>query len=161
MPCRSSLDNPQNIPNHTPGIGNVSVIYSNELRLWLMTYDSVSGSRETRGFYFTYASEPWGPWQRPQLIFNPIRDGATGTFIHDPRISPSDGLTGPTIGPNDPVTTPGGPYAPYMIERFTRVAGGTLSIYYTLSTWNPYTIVMMRSDFLVSEGSLRRRSVRH
>jgi hypothetical protein len=153
------LDNPLNLPNPTPGIGNVSVIYSNELRLWLMTYDSSRGSPESRGFYFTYAGEPWGPWQRPQLIFNPARDGAAGTFIHDPRISPSDGLTGPTIGPNDPVTTPGGPYAPYMIERFTRVAGRTLSIYYTLSTWNPYTIVMMRSDFRVSEGS-RRRSVR-
>lgn len=144
--------------NQTPGIGNVSVIYSNELRLWLMTYDSFRGTAETRGFYFTYASEPWGPWQRPQLIFNSTRDGGPGTFIHDPRISPSDGLTGPTIGPNDPVTTPGGAYAPYMIERFTRVAGRTLSIYYTLSTWNPYTIVMMRSDFAVAS---RRRSVRH
>jgi hypothetical protein len=154
------LDNPSNIPNHTPGIGNVSVIYSNELRLWLMTYDSARSSPETRGFYFTYASEPWGPWQRPQHIFNSTRDGAAGTFIHDPRISPSDRLTGPTIGPTDPVTTPGAPYAPYIIERFTRVAGRTLSIYYTLSTWNPYTIVMMRSDFLVSEGSSRRRSVR-
>ena len=155
------LDNPLNLPNPTPGIGNVSVIYSNDLRLWLMTYDSTRGSPEARGFYFTYASEPWGPWHRPQHMFNPTRDGAAGTFIHDPRISPSDRLTGPTIGPNDPVTTPGGPYAPYMIERFMRVAGRTLSIYYTLSTWNPYTIVMMRSAFLISEGPSRRRGVRH
>lgn len=155
------LDNPLNVPNHAPGIGNVSVIYSTELRLWLMTYDSGSNSPELRGFYFTYAHEPWGPWQRSQLIFNPTRDGATGTFIHDPRISPSDGLSGPTIGPNDPVSTPGGPYAPYLIERFTRVFDRTLSIYYTLSTWNPYTIVLMRSDFLVSEDPSRRRSVRH
>ncbi|HKR65314.1 MAG TPA: DUF4185 domain-containing protein, partial [Thermoanaerobaculia bacterium] len=136
------------VADDPPDIGNVSVIYSNELHLWLMTYDSSRSSPESRGFYFTYAKEPWGPWQKPQLIFNPTRDGATGTYIHDPRITPSDRLTGPTIGPNDPTTTPGGPYAPYMIERFTRVAGRTLSIYYTLSTWNPYTIVMMRSDFL-------------
>ena len=155
------LDNPLNIPSHAPGIGNVSVIYSNELRLWLMTYDSARGPQDTRGFYFTYASQPWGPWQRPQHIFNGTRDGASGTFIHDPRISPSDRLTGPVIGPIDPVTTPGGPYAPYMIERFTRVSGHRLSIYYTMSTWNPYTIVMMRSDFLISEGSSRRRSARH
>jgi hypothetical protein len=154
------LDNPLNVSNPTPGIGNVSVIYSDELRLWLMTYDSGRSAPETRGFYFTSASEPWGPWQRPQLIFNTTRDGGAGTFIHDPRISPGDRLTGPTIGPNDPVTTPGGPYAPYMIERFTRVNGRTLSIYYTLSTWNPYTIVMMRSDFMLSEGSSRRRPAR-
>ena len=154
------LDNPLGVAKHTPGIGNVSVIYSNELKLWLMTYDSTRGTQDTRGFYFTYASEPWGPWRRPQLMFNATRDGAVGTYIHDPRISPSDGLTGPTIGPNDPVTTPGGPYAPYMIERFTRVSGRTLSIYYTLSTWNPYTIVMMRSNFVITEGQPRRRSVR-
>ena len=50
------------------------------------------------------------------------------------------------IGGNNPYTTPGGPYAPYMIERFTRVTGNTLSIYYTISTWNPYTTVEMRSE---------------
>jgi hypothetical protein len=26
-----------------------------------------------------------------------------------------------------------------MIERFTRGNGNTFSIYYTISTWNPYT----------------------
>jgi hypothetical protein len=154
------LDNPRNIPNHLPGVGNVSVVYSSQLGLWLMTYDSFRSTPETRGFYFTYATEPWGPWQQPQLIFNGTREGAMGTFIHDPRISPSDGLAGPVIGPNDPATTPGGPYAPYMIERFMRVAGSTLSIYYTLSTFNPYTIVMMRSDFQLSDGPSRRRNVR-
>lgn len=155
------LDNPANVPDHTPGIGNVSVMYSQQLDLWLMTYDSTRGSTETRGFYFTYAEEPWGPWRRPQLMFNATRDGGLGTFMHDPRISPGDGLAGPVIGPIDAETTPGGPYAPYMIERFTRISGRTLSLYYTLSTWNPYTIVMMRSDFEISQGSVRRRSVRH
>ncbi len=155
-------DNPLKIPNYEGGVGNMSVIYSNELGLWLMTYDSAGrgGSRESRGFYFTYAAEPWGPWQEPQLIFNADRDGGRGTFIHDPRIVPSDGLAGPTIGSNDPATTPGGPYAPYMIERFTRIDRNKLSIYYTLSSWNPYTIVMMRSDFTISQGSARRRTVR-
>jgi hypothetical protein len=81
------LDNPTNVTNHTPGVGNVSVLYSNELRLWLMTYDSTAGTTETKGFYFTYASDPWGPWQRPQLMFNSTRDGAAGVFIHDPRIA--------------------------------------------------------------------------
>lgn len=156
-------DNPLKIPDYGGGVGNMSVIYSDELGLWLMTYDSAGagGSRESQGFYFTHAAEPWGPWKEPQLIFNADRDGGRGTFIHDPRIAPSDGLAGPTIGGNDPVTTPGGPYAPYMIERFTRVDRNKLSIYYTLSTWNPYTILMMRSDFTISQDTSRRRSVRH
>jgi hypothetical protein len=158
------MDNPQKTLAYTPSIGNVSVVFSNELGLWLMTYDSFGRqSQSTAGIYFAYAREPWGPWSEPQLIFNPRRDGALGTFIHDPRIVPNppgDGLNGPTIGFNDPVTTPGGPYAPYLIERFTRVSGDKLSIYYTLSTWNPYTIVEMRSDFSIGSDSRRRRAVK-
>lgn len=148
------------VATEPPAIGNASVIFSKELDLWLMTYDS-SASPAALGVYFAYASEPWGPWSKPQLIFNPKRDGGLGTFIHDPTITPSDGLNGPTIGDNDPNTTRGGGYAPYMIERFTRVTGKTLSIYYTLSTWNPYTIVEMRSNFTIARAPSRRRGVRH
>jgi CheY-like chemotaxis protein len=36
-----------------------------------------------------------------------------------------------------------------MIERFTRVEGETLKIY-TMSTWNPYTVVKMRSEFKIT-----------
>jgi len=144
-----------------PSIGNVSVIHSSTLGLWLMTYDGGRQSPSTAGVYFTYAKDPWGPWAEPQLIFNQRRDGANGKFVHDPSITPNDGLNGPTIGPNDPRTTPGGSYAPYMIERFTRVSGSTLSIYYALSTWNPYTIVLMRADFTIAPTAARVRAVRH
>ena len=128
-----------------------------------MTYDGGRQSQSTAGMYFTYARDPWGPWSEPQLIFNPKRDGASGKFIHDPTIvpdPPGDGLNGPTIGQNNVYTTPGSPYAPYMIERFTRVSSNKLSIYYLISTWNPYTIVEMRSDFTISRSS-RHRAVRH
>jgi hypothetical protein len=158
------VDNPLDRPGETPTIGNVSIAYAEDLDLWLMTYDGGTQSRATAGVYFTYAPQPWGPWSKPQLIFNPRRDGALGTFIHDPSILPNppgDGLNGPTIGPNDPYTTHGGLYAPFMIERFIRVAGRTLSIYYIVSTWNPYTVVEMRSDFEIVPPSSRRRSVRH
>jgi len=152
-------DNPLKTTPYTPSIGNVSVVYAKDLGVWLMTYDGGRQSLATAGVYFSYATDPWGPWSEPQLIFNPRRDGATGKFLHDPSITPSDGLTGPTIGGNNPATTPGAPYAPYMIERFTKVSGSTLSIYYLLSTWNPYTVVEMRSDFAI--GHPRRRAARH
>lgn len=147
-------------PESTKTIGNVSVMFSQQLGLWLMTYDG-GKTPDTAGGYFSYAPAPWGPWSDPQLIFNARRDGALGTYIHDPTIVPSDGLTGPVIGPNDPNTTRGAFYAPYMIERFTRVNGKTLSIYYTGSTWNPYTIVLLRSDFTIGTASPRRRTARH
>jgi hypothetical protein len=158
------VDNPLDVPGTSPAIGNASVTFCEELDLWLMTYDGGSQTPATTGIHFTYAAEPWGPWSKPQLVFNPRREGALGTFIHDPSIVPNppgDGLNGPTIGANDPYTTRGGGYAPYMIDRFTTVAGDKLSIHYLLSTWNPYTVVRMRSDFEIGVASSRRRSVRH
>ena len=149
-------DNPLNgpaWPNDAPTAANLSVVYSSELGLWLMTYDGGRQSPRTAGVYFTYAAQPWGPWAAPQLIFNANREAALGTFIHDPSIlpdPPGDGLNGPTIGGNDPFTTRGGGYAPLLIGRFTTVTGSTLRIQYTLSTWNPYTIVRMRSEFTIS-----------
>jgi hypothetical protein len=128
-------DNPLNgpaWPNDSPTVGNLSVAYSSDLGLWLMTYDGGRQTEKTTGVYFAYAQQPWGPWSTPQLIFNAIRDNAIGTFIHNPAIvpdPPGDGLSGPTIGNNDIYTTRGGDYAPLMIERFTRVAGNTLTIY--------------------------------
>ena len=60
-------------------------------------------------------------------------------------------MIGPAIGPeNDPTNTPGGDFAPIMIERFTRITNSTLFIYYTMSTWNPYTVVKMRSAFTIT-----------
>ena len=150
-------DNPMNgpaWPNDSPTAANLSVVYSADLKLWLMTYDGGRQSLSTGGAYFTYAAQPWGPWATPQLIFNQRRDGAVGTFIHDPSVVPNppgDGLNGPTIGPNDIYATPGAAYAPLMIGRFTTVTGNTLKIYYALSTWNPYTIVRMKSEFTISK----------
>jgi len=67
----------------------------------------------------------------------------------------SAGPAGPTIGDqtvNDPNTTIAGTYAPAFVERFTILAGNTLKLFYMISTWNPYTNVMMESDFNVAYG---------
>ena len=146
------VDNPLNgpaWPHDKPTIGNVSVTYSRDVGLWLMTYDGGRQSDATTGVYFTYATAPWGPWSKPQLIFNAKRDHGFGVFIHNQDYHPP-GPAGPTIGNNDPSTTRGGDFAPQMIERFTKLTGNTLAIYYTMSTWNPYTVVKMRSSFKVT-----------
>ena len=158
-------DNPTNgpaWPNDAGSVGNVSVTYLPALGLWLMTYDggrsTNTKTNRTTGIYFSFAQQPWGPWSKPQLIFNKFRDGADGVFIHDPGLTNDDGLDGPTIGNNDPTNTFGGEFAPIMIERFTRITNSTLFIYYTLSTWNPYAVVKMRSAFtitpVIDQGSL-------
>jgi hypothetical protein len=138
-------------------MGNLSVVYAPELGLWLMTYDGGRQTDATTGIYFTFASEPWGPWAPPQLIFNATRDHGFGQFIHfyDPTQPsvPGYGPAGPTIGANPPETTRGGTFAPQMIGRFLRVKGDTLTIQYTMSTWNPYTVVRMRSAFRILRPS--------
>jgi hypothetical protein len=152
----------------SPTIGNFSGFYSDQLGLWLMMFDGGRNSTSTTGFYFTYATQPWGPWSTPQLIYNDCRDGGYGNFIfyyadkaaHNdcPAALPpgtssfpaSAGPTGPMIGSNDPFTSRGGAFAPQMIQRFTEINGNTLKIFYNLSTWNPYAVVLMESDFEIA-----------
>ncbi|MFZ1039939.1 MAG: DUF4185 domain-containing protein [Anaerolineales bacterium] len=167
-------DNPTNlpIPSGPPGlsdpgsVGNMSVTYSSNLGLWFMTYDGGRQSKDTTGIYFTYASAPWGPWATPQLIFNACRDHGFGNFIYynydksktNDNICPSvtsSGPAGPTIGDqtqNVPTQTRGDVYAPEMIGRFTEIQGDTLKIYYLMSTWNPYTNVLMSSQFKITQA---------
>ncbi len=149
-------DNPTNgpaWPNDSPSVGNLSVIYSTNLGLWMMTYD---GGRNTddktnyAGIYFSCAAQPWGPWTTPQLIFSPTRDHGFGVFMHNSDYSPP-GPVGPTIDPSEhnPTNTTGTVYAASMIESFTRITNSTVFIYYTMATWNPYTVVKMRSAFTI------------
>jgi hypothetical protein len=75
-----------------------------------------------------------------------------GKFIHDPSIKPADGLAGPVIGKsrkNKPQVVRGSIYAPYVVERWTRLRGSELDIYYVLSTWNPYVVDLMKTRFRV------------
>ncbi len=130
-------------------LGDVSVTWCKDLGLWLMTYDSRKPAPE--GIQFSYSRTPWGPWSDPQTIFNAQRDGALGKFIHDPSLQPDDGLAGPVIGAGqkDRGSVHGGTYAPYMVERWTKVQGSELDIYYVMSTWNPYVVVLMKSRLKV------------
>ena len=129
-----------------PTIGDLSVIYVPRLGLWLMTYDS----RDPRGVLLRYAALPWGPWSEPLLLFTLVRDQALGSFVHDPRQRPDDGLAGPVAGHDDPALVTGGAYAPYLIERFTQLQESALTLHYLLSTWNPYVVVRMRSTLAIS-----------
>jgi lysophospholipase L1-like esterase len=130
-------------------LGDLSVTWSKDLGVWLMTYDR----RAPRpGVAFSYSPTPWGPWSEPQEIFNAARDGVS-KFIHRAGATPDDGLAGPVIGAaqRNPQAVQGGAYAPYVVERWTKLTGPELSIYYVLSTWNPYVVVLMKSRLQVDQ----------
>jgi len=130
-------------------MGDLSVTWCKNLGLWLMTYDSRAPAQE--GILFSYARTPWGPWNPPQVLFNAVTDSAYGAFMHDPALRPDDGLEGPVIGKgqSNPAAVKGGIYAPYVIERWTKVQGSELDLYYVMSTWNPYVVMLMKSRFQI------------
>ena len=121
-----------------PQIGEFSVVWCEQLEHWLMLYNS----GKPRGIVLRCARNPWGPWSESQVIFNAIRD-AYGKFIHTPfrREGKSDGLSDPG---REKVW--GGAYAPYMLKRYFRGDSRRCTVYFTLSTWNPYQVVLMRAD---------------
>ncbi len=40
----------------------------------------------------------------------------------------------------------GGEYAPHLIPRFFRKTRDGAAIYFPMSTWDPYEVVLMRAD---------------
>src|SRR5579872_84122 len=127
-------------------LGDLSVTWCKELGLWLMTYDR--RTLPDNGIAFSYSRTPWGPWSEPQLLFNPNRDHAFGKFIHNPRRKNDDGLAGPVMRlrrESDAAEISGGAYAPFVVERWIKVQGSELQLYYLMSTGNPYVVVLMKS----------------
>ena len=96
--------------------------------------------------YLRAAEHPWGPWSQPQTIFNEQRDGGLCHFLHravSAQLAQCDDLAGPSQ-----LADFGGGYGPYILGRYTTgdAAQGTSTFYYTLSTWIPYTEVILQSS---------------
>lgn len=133
-----------------PVVGDVSVARVEKLGIYIMLYGSrkrtVDGvNKGIRGTVLRWSRMPWGPWSEPIHIFHPRREKGYGDFIHD--AGKDDGLAGPVIGNRgrDPKDIYGGTYAPYIVGRFLDARGDTLRVWFVLSTWNPYTVVLMRT----------------
>jgi hypothetical protein len=127
-------------------VGDISVTYVKEAGLWVALYDSLN----PRGILARYAAYPWGPWSDEQIIYEPSRETGYGVFIYDPSRKDNDKLAGPLNDPGNKASeTYGGFYAPYIIERFTRVANGQVTLSWLMSTWNPYVVVRMESKLNV------------
>ncbi len=63
--------------------------------------------------------------------------------MHAPAKTPGEGDT-----LSDPKREQewGGEYGPYIMVRFTTGSAERCRIFYTLSTWNPYQVVVMQSE---------------
>lgn len=96
-----------------------------------------------RGIHLRTALQPTGPWSDPVLLFDPSRDAGYGRTMHqrNAAVGYDDGLAEP--GREDQW---GGEYGPYLVPEWSRSpAPGVDELVYTLSTWNPYGVLLVRS----------------
>jgi hypothetical protein len=131
-----------------PYVGELSVSWNPFLKRWLMLYNCL----DPRGIVLRSAPYPWGPWSEPSVIFDPAQDGGYCHFMH--RAWEADPATR-----CDSVHDPGreaewgGEYGPYVISPYTKGDETKSTIYYLMSTWNPYNIVLMESTLVLEHGS--------
>jgi hypothetical protein len=120
-------------------VGEFSVAYLGPVQRYVMLYNS----REPRGITLRSAKAPWGPWSQGTVIYHPWRDPGYGQFLH---VSAKSERTRDTFSDPDRENEWGGEYGPYIMARYTSGSGGRCRVYYTMSTWNPYQVVVMQSD---------------
>jgi hypothetical protein len=128
-------------------VGEHSLAYCSTVARWVMLYNST----KPRGIVMRSAPQPWGPWSEIEIIFSPWRDKGYGTFMHEAgwfRAS-EDKLSDPGR-----VGTWGGEYGPYIMARYTTGNADGCRIYYTMSTWNPYQVMVMRSDLRLEDAKV-------
>jgi len=120
-----------------PQVGEFSCAWIEPLQCWIMLYNA----SEPRGITLRSARNPWGPWSEGVVLFDPWQDQGYGNFIHiHHQYKVQDQLHDP--GRENEW---GGEYGPYLISPFTKGSPSHCEIYYTLSTWNPYQVVLMKS----------------
>ncbi len=126
---------------HHPEIGEFSVIWNQSVGLWMMLYNAGN----PRGINFRVAERPWGPWSPTAVLFDPWTDGGYCHFMHanwDNRVCDF------VYDPGQEMTW-AGEYGPYMISRFTQGDSRTTTIYFVMSTWNPYNTMLMKSSLVL------------
>ncbi|MGV3614855.1 MAG: DUF4185 domain-containing protein [Fimbriimonas sp.] len=121
---------------HHPMIGEISVAWCEPIKRWLMTYNV----EQPRCILMRTAEHPWGPWSQSTILFDTYREGL-GKFMHQTGVS---GPKGSLADPNREGHFGDG-YGPYLIPRFFRKEDGGARIYFVMSAWNPYNVMLMRA----------------
>jgi len=128
-----------------PCVGELSVTFNRFVGKWIMLYNC---GTERQVINLRTADFPWGPWSDPQVIFDAQRDGGFCRFIHLSReIENCDNLEDPGRQNES-----GDPYGPYQFEDLATGDKNSTTIYFTMSTWNPYTVVLMKTTLTLVAG---------
>lgn len=143
---RWSAEEPQAVPLFShPCIGELSVAWNPFLKKWLMLYNC----GDPRGINFRAADEPWGPWSGAQVLFQPWEDQGYCHFIHVSwKAQRCDNVHDPKRQ-----NVWGGEYGPYLIPQLTTGDDARTTIYFVMSTWNPYNVMLMKATLEVDGAS--------
>jgi len=143
-------------------IGELSVRWNAVLNRWVCMY--MSGPWDPIGLavVLRVSPTPWGPWSRRRLVLDWWMDGLghrtdasqrrikDGWFIHDGDANPPDGMGDDIIGDRQG-NKGGAAYAPYQLPPHTDRTPSGATLYYLLSTWNPYQVMQMRHEITSTE----------
>lgn len=123
-------------------IGEFSVTWNRPLHMWLMLYNCKGSG--TPGIEVRTAPAPWGPWSEPTLLLSHADDYACRLWM-----APDGCGKRRSFFPRQPNGKfLSGLYAPFVLNRYTRPADGPsrrTTIYWLLSTWDPYEVTVMRT----------------
>jgi hypothetical protein len=120
-----------------PCVGELSGTYNSFINRWIMLYNCGN----PRGINMRTAKHPWGPWTKPQVLFDPSKDGGYCHFMH---VSWQDQKCDSVQDPGREDVY-GGEYGPYQYAHYATGSKGSTTIYFNMSTWNPYTVVLMKA----------------
>ncbi len=125
-----------------PNIGDHSVLWNPALHRFVLMYGHILAR---------LSATPWGPWTAAVRVFGPDDPWAM-KMVHRPGEDPIQRSIDPvfrfeTNEPNDWKDQRGIPYGPMLIDKFTSGAGGAVTLYFTMSTWNPYEVFLMKTVF--------------
>jgi hypothetical protein len=129
-----------------PCLGELSVGWNPFLRVWLMLYNC----DDPRGIVYRVAAQPWGPWSSAAVLFDPWADGGYCHFIH----ASWDYWVCDQIHDPGREREWGGEYGPYLVSRYTTGDSTRSTIYFVMSTWNPYTTVLMQATLRLGPSAI-------
>ena len=131
----------------TSNVSEQSVVWNSALRRFVLMR---TGNASVQA---QFSTSPWGPWSDPvNLLSN--SDAWIAKLLHHPGADPLVQSLIPVYDRNGnqvalPDSETGVPYSPSLLDTFTQNADGSVTLYYTLSMWNPYQVFLMSSTFVI------------
>lgn len=107
-----------------------------------------------RAIHVRFASNPWGPWSAPTQAYKPGQPTGVGSgefatkgLLHYTGCAGAGCVKGETNPAYTlfPQTNHGFLYAPSIVDAWTTVRGADADLYWAVSTWDPYQVVLLRS----------------